>query len=63
MSLLRRFSNEREGGGGGEALNHLPLLFCRSVYTYTTSIHTIHIYNKYSLSSTFCEAEKSEFVG
>ena len=28
MSMLRhRFSNEREG-----ALNHLPLLFCKSVY-------------------------------
>ena len=33
MSMLRhRFSNEREeGGGGGGALNHLPLLFCKSV--------------------------------
>ena len=31
MSMLRhRFSNERGGGGG--ALNHLPLLFCKSVY-------------------------------
>ena len=31
MSMLRhRFSNERLGGGG--ALNHLPLLFCKSVY-------------------------------
>ena len=32
MSMLRhRLSNERRGGGGG-ALNHLPLLFCESVY-------------------------------
>ena len=31
MSMLRHwFSNERWGGGGG--LNHLPLLFCKSVY-------------------------------
>ena len=29
MSMLRnRFSNERWGGGG--ALNHLPLIFCKS---------------------------------
>ena len=28
MSMLRhRFSNERWGGGGGGALNYLPLLF------------------------------------
>ena len=34
MSMLRhRFSTERLGGGGGGALNHLPLLFCKSVYT------------------------------
>ena len=36
MSMLRhRFSNERwgrGGGGGGGALNHLPLLLCKSVY-------------------------------
>ena len=37
MSMLRRrFSNERSGmgggGGGGGALNHLTLLFCKSVY-------------------------------
>ena len=35
MSMLRRrFSNEQWGGGGGEGgtLNHLPLLFCKSVY-------------------------------
>ena len=35
MSMLRhRFSNERweRGGGGGGAQNHLPLLFCKSVY-------------------------------
>ena len=35
MSMLRHpFSNERwcvGGGGGGGALNHLPLLFCKSV--------------------------------
>ena len=33
MSMLRhRFSNEWwGGGGGGGALNHLPLLFCKSV--------------------------------
>ena len=35
--LHHRFSNERGGGGGGRggkggALNHLPLLFCKSVY-------------------------------
>ena len=31
MSMLRhRFLNQRWGGGGG--LNHLPLLFCKSVY-------------------------------
>ena len=30
MSMLRHWSsNERRGGG---ALNHLPLLFCKSVY-------------------------------
>ena len=35
MSMLRhRLSNEWYGGGGGGrgALNHLPLLFCKSVY-------------------------------
>ena len=37
MSMLRhRFSNERwavvVGGGEGGTLNHLPLLFCKSVY-------------------------------
>ena len=33
ISMLRhRFSNERWGGGGGDALSHLPLLFCKSVY-------------------------------
>ena len=34
MSMLRhRFSYERwGGGGGGGALNHLPLLFYKSVY-------------------------------
>ena len=34
MSMLRhRFSNEQWGGGGGGGdLNHLPLLFCKSVY-------------------------------
>ena len=34
MSLLcHRFPNERwGGGGGGGGLNHLPLLFCKSVY-------------------------------
>ena len=33
MSMLRHwFSNERWGGGGGGTLNHLPLLFCKSVY-------------------------------
>ena len=32
MSMLRHpFSNEQWGGGGG-GLNHLPLLFCKSVY-------------------------------
>ena len=31
-SMLRhRFSNERLGGGGGGGLNHLALLFCKSV--------------------------------
>ena len=35
ISMLRhRFSNEQWGGGGGGALNHLPLLFCKSVYVY-----------------------------
>ena len=35
-SMLRhRFSNERWGGGGeGGALNHLPLLFCKSGHNY-----------------------------
>ena len=35
MSMLPHwFSNERSGGGGeGGALNHLPLLFCKSVYS------------------------------
>ena len=43
MSVLRhRFSNERGGG----ALNHLPLLFCKSVYfpqksTYSLKIHIL----------------------
>ena len=34
MSMLcHRFSNERlGGGGGGGALNHLPLLLCKSVF-------------------------------
>ena len=37
-SMLRhRFSNERWGGGGG-GLNHLPLLFCKSVYTQGHSV-------------------------
>ena len=34
--LCHRFSNERcgggGGGGGGERPEHLPLLFCKSVY-------------------------------
>ena len=41
MSMLRhRFSNERwgRGGGGGGALNYLPLLFCKSVYIVTKNI-------------------------
>ena len=34
ISMLRhRFSNERWGGGGGGALNHLPLLFCKSMFS------------------------------
>ena len=34
MSMLHhRFSNRPGGGeGGGGGLNHLPLLFCKSVY-------------------------------
>ena len=39
MSMLHhRFSNERSGGG---ALNHLPLLFCKSVY-YHDGQHLSH---------------------
>ena len=36
MSMLRhRFSNECwGGGGGGGALNHLPFLFCKSVFKF-----------------------------
>ena len=42
MSMLRhRFSNEREGGGGGGALNHLPLLFCTSMYVINNL--TVHV--------------------
>ena len=41
MSMLRhRFSNERWGGGGG-ALNHLPLLFCKSVYYIAWQFRTL----------------------
>ena len=37
MSMLRhRFSNEQWGGGGG-GLNHLPLLFGKSVYILVTA--------------------------
>ena len=41
MFMLRhRFSNERlGGGGGGGALNHLPLLFCKSVCNYQIEMH------------------------
>ena len=31
-TLRHQFSNERWRGGGGGALNHPPLLFCKSVY-------------------------------
>ena len=46
-SMLRHlFSNERWGGGGG-ALNHLTLLFCKSAY-----IHVYHVsHAKYSHTS------------
>ena len=47
MSMLRRrFSNERRGGGG-RALNHLPLLFCKSV--------CICIYREMQASSRKCK--------
>ena len=35
MSVLRHWFSNELGGGGGEGggdLNHLPLLFCKSVY-------------------------------
>ena len=31
MSMLRHRFSKRTVGGGGGALNHLPLLFCKSV--------------------------------
>ena len=35
MSMLRHwFSNERWGREGGGGLNHLPILFCKSVYIF-----------------------------
>ena len=44
VSMLRhRFSNERWGGGGG-ALNHLPLLFCKSVYIDFKNIVKFQVY-------------------
>ena len=39
--LHHRFSNERWGRGGGGALNHLPLLFCKSVYLKYATIQSL----------------------
>ena len=40
-----RFSDERwgGGGGGGGTLNHLPFLFCKSVYKENLMIKLSHI--------------------
>ena len=44
MSVLRhRFSDERWGEGGG-ALNHLPLLFCKSVYKFRMCLANYRIW-------------------
>ena len=45
-TLRHRFSNERWGGGG--ALNHLPLLFCKSVY------------NGRQVAATCCRSSKDQ---
>ena len=42
--LRHRFSNERWGGGGGGALNHLPLLFCKSVYIFYNNLHAKKVF-------------------